>query len=153
VKFNDSVDRGAPILTTEGLSRRQALVGAAGAGLGLPLLAACGGSSNGQAGSPVASAPAAGVLAPTADIPVGGGAVFPDERVVVTQPREGEFKGFSAVCTHQGCLVSDVKDGVIECSCHFSRFSISDGSVEGGPAPSALPEVRLKVRRGEISIA
>ena len=49
-------------------------------------------------------------VAATADIPVGGGTIFSDERVVVTRPSEGEFKAFTAICTHQRCLVSTVED-------------------------------------------
>ena len=57
-----------------------------------------------------------------------------DDKLVVTQPTEGEFKGFTAVCTHQGCTVGRVEDGEIRCPCHGSRFSAEDGSVVGGPA-------------------
>ena len=59
----------------------------------------------------------------------------PPTQVVVTQPSEGVFTGFSAICTHQGCLVTSVADGVIDCPCHGSAFSISDGAVLSGPAP------------------
>jgi Rieske Fe-S protein len=89
-------------------------------------------------------------LAPTSDIPVGGGKVFADEKIVVTQPRQGEFKAFSAVCTHQNCLVSDVRDGTIDCACHGSRFSIADGAVEQGPATRPLPEKRIAVDGNSI---
>jgi Rieske Fe-S protein len=89
-------------------------------------------------------------LAPTSDIPVGGGKVFADEKIVVTQPRQGEFKAFSAVCTHQNCLVSDVRDGTIDCACHGSRFSIADGAVEQGPATRPLPEKRIAVEGNSI---
>ena len=48
------------------------------------------------------------VLAQTSDIPEGGGAIFPDEEIVVTQPEPGEFKAFTAMCTHQKCMVTSV---------------------------------------------
>jgi Rieske Fe-S protein len=48
-------------------------------------------------------------LAAKADIPVGGGTVFKDEKVVVTQPEAGTFEAFTAVCTHQGCIVKEVQ--------------------------------------------
>ncbi|MFC4784907.1 Rieske (2Fe-2S) protein [Nocardioides sp. MAHUQ-72] len=137
---------------TEGLTRRHALTGAATVGLGLPLLAACGGGG-GSATDPGSSAPAGTDLGPAADIPVGGGAVFADQKVVVTQPAKGEFKAFSAVCTHQGCTVAEVKDGTINCPCHNSHFSIQDGAVESGPAPSPLPAVKVTVKGGEIRLA
>ena len=135
-------------MTTEGISRRHALAGAATVGIGVPLLAACGGDDpepageassgptidctchgskfsavdgsvvHGPATSPLGAAAVSvngqdvevdgQVLAQTADIPEGGGAIFPDEEIVVTQPEPGEFKAFTAVCTHQKCLVTSV---------------------------------------------
>jgi Rieske Fe-S protein len=161
-------------LMADQITRRMTLAGAAGL-TALPVLAACGGGSDGSssasdpaasssAGSPSASAstsagaggsssaPGGDALAPTSDIPVGGGKIFSDENVVVTQPEAGTFKAFSATCTHQGCQVSEVADKTIECRCHFSKFSIVDGSVEGGPAPQPLPEVDISVANGEISL-
>jgi Rieske Fe-S protein len=88
------------------------------------------------------------VLAATADVPVGGGVI--GGGVVVTQPTEGEFRGFSSTCTHQGCTVASVADGVISCACHGSRFSAEDGSVENGPATAPLPEVAVSVEGGDV---
>jgi Rieske Fe-S protein len=96
--------------------------------------------------------PAPPGLASTADIPVGGGKVFPEEEVVITQPTEGEFRCFSAVCTHQGCLVNAVQNGTINCDCHGSRFAVADGSVTAGPAPTALPERSVRVNGDQISL-
>lgn len=130
--------------------RRTVLAGATLGGLALPLLSACGaGGRRSAAAAPKASGP----LGPTSDVPVGGGHVFSEQQVVVTQPKAGEFKAFSAVCTHQGCLVSSVADGQIRCPCHGSVFSASDGSVLGGPAPAPLPAERIKVTGGTISLA
>ena len=136
------------------IDRRQALAGAATVGLGVPLLAACGGGSNASdGGSGTGGGSAGGDLGPTSDVPVGGGTVFPDQKVVVTQPASGDFRAFSAVCTHQGCLVSNVNGGTINCLCHGSQFSIEDGSVKAGPAPSPLGEVKVTVKGDEISLA
>ena len=152
-------------MTTDGLSRRHALTGAVTLGLGAPLLAACAddADSDPTATDPESSSPSDGTssgsggggaaLAATSDIEVGGGTIFADEKVVVTQPSEGEFKGFSSTCTHQGCQVSSVSDGTINCTCHGSQFSIEDGSVTGGPAPAPLGEVELTVKGDEISLA
>ncbi len=88
-------------------------------------------------------------LAATADVEVGGGVIVQD-KYVITQPAKGDFKAFSAICTHMGCVVGDVVDGEIVCPCHGSHFSIEDGSVTGGPAPEPLPEQAITVEGGEI---
>ncbi|MFC1229300.1 Rieske (2Fe-2S) protein [Streptomyces sp. Sce081] len=96
--------------------------------------------------------PAGRELATTDDIPVGGGVVFREEKVVVTQPEQGDFKAFSAICTHQSCLVASVSDGTVDCACHGSRFRITDGSVERGPATRALPAERITVEGNSIRL-
>lgn len=99
------------------------------------------------------------VIASTSDVDVGGGLILSDQQVVITQPAEGEFRGFSAVCTHQGCTVGEVSDGTINCPCHGSRYSIEDGTVvqaAAGLTPDAqdpLPEVALSVDGEAISIS
>ena len=143
--------------------RGAAVIGLAGAAT--PLLAACGGSSGADPGSGTgassapktkptgsgSSAPAGGTaLAKTSDIPVGGGKVFPDAQLVVTQPAKGQFKCFTAVCTHMHCIVADVNDGTINCGCHGSKFKIADGSVANGPASSPLAEKPITVKGNEI---
>ncbi|WP_406001700.1 Rieske (2Fe-2S) protein [Streptomyces sp. NBC_00829] len=97
--------------------------------------------------------PAGEELAKTSDIPVGGGTVFKDQKVVVTQPVSGDFKAFSAICTHQGCTVNKVADGTIDCPCHGSRFSIESAEVVGGPAPKPLPPKQITVSGDTIVLA
>ena len=97
--------------------------------------AACGGGNAPRAGS---GSDAPQVQGETADIPVGGGTVFADAQVVVTQPGDGVFAAFTAVCTHQGCTVGSVQDGLIVCPCHGSAYAVADGSVVRGPAERPL---------------
>lgn len=110
----------------------------------------------GSAGSPSqggGSTEGAGkAIAKTSDIPVGGGKVFESEKVVVTQPTAGTFKAFSATCTHQGCLVAEVSDGNIDCKCHGSLFSATDGSVQKGPATRALAEKKIATSGDQITL-
>ncbi|GAB3899304.1 hypothetical protein GCM10027612_59000 [Microbispora bryophytorum subsp. camponoti] len=94
-----------------------------------------------------------GELAKTSDIPEGGGKVFKDQDVVVTQPAAGEFKAFSATCTHQGCPVGSVSNNEIVCPCHGSRFSAKDGSVVNGPAARPLAEKKITVSGESITLA
>jgi nitrite reductase/ring-hydroxylating ferredoxin subunit len=98
-------------------------------------------------------APAGTPLAKAADIPVGGGTVFPEQLVVVTQPEAGTFHGFSAVCTHQGCTVGDVTGGTINCPCHGSKYSITDGAPTEGPAKRPLEARQLTVAGDDVTLA
>jgi nitrite reductase/ring-hydroxylating ferredoxin subunit len=155
---------------TSGLNRRNVLGGATAAAIGLPVLAACGSDDPDSATDPASgsssSSPTdsgsetpddtgagAAALAATSDIPVGGCAVFTEQKCVVTQPSKGDFKAFTSVCTHQGCTVSAATDGVIPCSCHGSEFSIEDGSVLQGPATEPLAAVEITVDGDSIILA
>ncbi|MEU7009576.1 Rieske (2Fe-2S) protein [Streptomyces sp. NPDC046332] len=99
------------------------------------------------------SAPAADALTQKSDVPVGGGTIFKEEKVVVTQPTADDFKAFSAICTHQGCIVAKVENGTIDCACHGSKFRITDGSVVTGPATRPLPAEEITVSGDSISLA
>ncbi|MFG2653015.1 Rieske 2Fe-2S domain-containing protein [Streptomyces sp. NPDC048436] len=91
-------------------------------------------------------------LAKTSEIPVGGGKIFKDKKVVVTQPEKGDFKAFSAVCTHSGCTVSAVEGGTINCPCHGSKYRVADASVADGPAPRPLPPRNINVTGNSITL-
>ncbi|MEU9183618.1 Rieske (2Fe-2S) protein [Streptomyces sp. NPDC048484] len=138
------------------LCRRTLLAGLGAAGIAAALTA-CGGSDDKSAGSDSsdASSGAAGgaELAKTADIPEGGGKVFADQSVVVTQPTAGEFKAFSTVCPHQKQRVNSVENGIITCPAHGSQFSVTDGGVKKGPATSGLTAAKITVTGDSITLA
>jgi Rieske Fe-S protein len=105
-------------------------------------------ASGGSSGTGAGHAP--DVLTSTSDVPVGGGQILTDKKIVVTQPHAGTFDAFTAVCTHLGCIVTTVSGGTINCPCHGSKFSIVNGSVVNGPATSPLAPVSIKVQGTSI---
>ena len=170
-----------PVHEASGTTRRTVLRAAgvvALAGAGVSALAGCAAESTSGAPSttpaepatsePASSSPAAqstsakpsaskaqapkGPSVATSKVPVGGGVILADADYVVTQPSKGSYKAFSKICTHQGCPVAEVRDGVIHCNCHGSEYSIKDGSVTKPPAPKPLAEAKTKVFEGEVYV-
>lgn len=119
-------------------SRRCLVTGAVGLGLTGPLPLEGAAAAAGRA-----------VIA-TANVPIGGGVVVADRGVVVTQPREGRFRVFSATCTHAGCTVAEVVDRRINCPCHGSQFAIGSGKPVAGPAPTPLERKAFTIKKGKI---
>ncbi|MEV6484504.1 Rieske (2Fe-2S) protein [Streptomyces sp. NPDC051576] len=136
---------------TDSSTRRTVLATGAAAALA----AGCSkyGDGNDSSGSSSVQATGGQELAKTSEIPVGGGKIFKDQKIVVTQPTKDEFKAFSAICTHQGCTVGTVANGTIDCPCHGSKYRVADGSVESGPAPKPLPTEQIKVEGNSIRLA
>ncbi|MFF4901222.1 Rieske (2Fe-2S) protein [Streptomyces sp. NPDC001068] len=151
---------------------RRTIVAAAGAAGLAAALTACGSSddssdstttNNGGGGSTTqdsngsggTSGGAAGgtALAKTTDIPEGGGTIYKDKSVVVTQPAAGTYKAFSTKCPHAGCAVSSIANGAIVCPCHGSEFAIADGSVKKGPATTGLTAADITVSGDQITLA
>jgi Rieske Fe-S protein len=136
-----------------GRTRRAVLAGAGAAGVAVALAGCAAYGEAGGSAPPANTGSAAteggggvdGALATVDQIPVGGGKVLEDQNVVVTQPTQGTFKCFSAICTHAGCTVGGVSGGTINCPCHGSKFKIADGSVANGPANKPLPPVNITV--------
>jgi cytochrome b6-f complex iron-sulfur subunit len=56
---------------------------------------------------------------------------------LVARTTQDTFSALTAVCTHQGCTVSEYQNQVYQCPCHGSQYSTS-GAVVTGPATSPL---------------
>lgn len=132
-------------------NRRTVLLGAGSVGAAV-MLAACGTKAPPAATGATGGGIVSKDLGSTSTIPVGGGVIFSRQNVVVTQPTQGAFRAFTATCTHAGCQVGLVRDGMIICPCHGSQYSIVDGAVRQGPAPSALASVQITVSGGDITL-
>ena len=72
-----------------------------------------------------------------------GDAFVPPGRSVAIFRDAGGVHAISTTCTHLGCVVKPGPSG-FECPCHGSRFA-TDGSVTKGPAPRALPWLKVSV--------
>jgi len=151
---------------TQDLPVRRTVLAGIGAAGAAAVLAGCGGGSGDSggtgaqppadttdAGTGDTGSPGGGDAIKASDIPVGGGKIFDTQNIVVTQPTAGQFKAFSATCTHQGCQVSSIEGGTIHCPCHGSQYSIVDGSVKVGPAPRPLPAKDATVNGDQIMVA
>ena len=148
---------------TDPTTRRAVLGGVAAVGAGA-VLAACGSDepkkepasggedTSGETGSSSA-APSNGSIATTDEIPVGGGTVFQKQKIVVTQPKKGDFHAFTAVCTHMGCTVGAVNGDTIQCNCHGSQYNAADGTVKKGPAPKALAKKKITVEGDKLIVS
>ncbi|GAA3897924.1 Rieske (2Fe-2S) protein [Streptomyces lacrimifluminis] len=142
----------ASLQPVSGPARRTVMAAAGAAGLAVTLTA-CGSGDDPSDSSTEQGAAAGTALAKTSDIPEGGGKIFKDQGVVVTQPTAGTYKAFSSKCTHAGCAVTGVANGVISCACHNSEFSAADGSVKKGPATEALAAESITVSGDSITLA
>lgn len=110
-------------------------------------------STSGSSASSSGSGGGGAALAATSSVPVGGGTILAAQKIVLTQPTAGTYKAFTAVCTHMGCIVGTVQNGLIVCPCHGSEYHIADGSVANGPAPAPLAAVPITVANGQITKA
>jgi len=142
----------ASLQPLSGPARRTVMAAAGAAGLAVALTA-CGSEDDSSDSATEQGAAAGTAVAKTTDIPEGGGKIFKDQGVVITQPTAGTYKAFSSKCTHAGCAVTGVADGVITCPCHNSEFSVTDGSVKKGPATEALAAEQITVSGDSITLA
>ncbi len=162
-------------MSNEHAMTRRCALGMLALGTSAPILTACGSGDDGAGTAPTTSsapgsdAPTTGgttqstpsgsgdgaaqgnALVAVGDVPVGGGVILAGPQIVVTQPTEGEFKGFSAVCPHAQVILSEVSEDDIFCGLgHGGRFTLDDGSVINGPATSPLTPVAVAVEGDQV---
>lgn len=138
------------------------LCAASGAGFAaFPLLSACGRTADVEpgGGEPVSGGPEVGseeAIAEDSAVRPGTAVPFTDagsgEQAVLLRSEEGRISAYSAVCTHQGCIVAyDAEERTLECSCHGSVFDAESGAeVLRGPAPRPLPGIPVRIEGGMV---
>ncbi len=148
----------------ERISRKQFLRLGTAVGLGsaaVPLVSACGGSIAGEPGGgrPLDGGPKVGegeTIAEASGVKPGAAVPFTDagsgEQAVLLRLEGGQFAAYSAICTHQRCIVGyDRAEGTLECPCHGSIFDPANGAeVLNGPATRPLPEVPVRIENGRV---
>jgi Rieske Fe-S protein len=156
------------------LTRRTVLtLGSVGAVGGALTLAGCAPDAADDTASPTASptpsvpdeatpspsaapdAPALGEdIAALADVPVGGSidAEINGEPALIAQPTAGQVVAFSAICTHQQCVVA-AAGNEFHCPCHGSMFDAATGDVLQGPALEPLSAISVAVSGDRIVAA
>lgn len=77
------------------------------------------------------------------EVPVGSAVIVGD--FILTQPTAGEYKAYSAVCTHQRAKITKVDGSHVICPAHGSIFDITDGSVVSGLARDPLKTATVNI--------
>jgi len=139
------------------ISRRTVVASAVGVSAAVAL-SACTPEVSSLTSSPSPDAPSTGgpvEVCKTTDIAVGSGARFTVEGVpiLVTQPKAGDFRAFSAVCTHAGFVMNNVANSEIKCDNHGAVYSAEDGSVLKGPATRALGKITVEVEGDSVLVS
>lgn len=142
------------------ISRRTLVrLGGAGVAAATLVLAGCapadGGSSSGtDAGTPQTPGGSAGATPPPSGteiaklsaVAVGEsiGVVVGGASLLIAQPTAGDVVAFSAICSHQQCIVAPAQ-AEFHCPCHGSRYDAATGDVLEGPALTPLTPVPVSV--------
>jgi cytochrome b6-f complex iron-sulfur subunit len=78
---------------------------------------------------------------------------FGRKPVILIRTESGDFKAFSAVCTHLDCIVQYRKDlKQIWCACHNGHYDLRGVNISG-PPPRPLAEFNVNIVNNEIIIS
>jgi len=93
--------------------------------------------------------------ATTNELKPNSGKVFPlgSKPAILIRLPNGEYRAFSAVCTHLQCTVQYREDfKLIWCACHNGRFDFS-GNVVAGPPPAPLERYDVSISGSDIIVS
>lgn len=95
------------------------------------------------------------LAARVSELPPGSGRVVAlgARPAILVRTPAGEWRAFSARCTHLSCTVRYREDlGLLWCPCHDGRFDLTGKNV-GGPPPRPLPPLAVVVKGEEVYIS
>ena len=73
--------------------------------------------------------------------------------IIIIHTETGEFKAFSAACTHLGCIIDfEPEQKRFHCNCHDSLYDLN-GNNYSGPAQKPLEPFAVTVKDNDISIS
>jgi len=88
------------------------------------------------------------------DVPRNSGIIFPigsSPGVLIHTP-DGEFRAFTAICTHLDCTVQYRPDFEhIWCACHNGHYDLYGRNI-AGPPPRPLRDYEVNIRKGRIYV-
>jgi len=77
---------------------------------------------------------------------------FGNDPVIVIRLADGEFRAFSASCTHLDCIVQYRQDyGQIYCACHNGRYDLHGRNISG-PPPAPLAKYEIAIKNDEVTV-
>jgi nitrite reductase/ring-hydroxylating ferredoxin subunit len=81
--------------------------------------------------------------------------VVDDTPVLLVRAGADSFHALHDRCNHRGCSLAEfgeTDEGSIICKCHGSKFRLSDGALEQGPATVDQPAYETRVRDGDVEV-
>jgi Rieske Fe-S protein len=94
------------------------------------------------------------VAAKRSEVPPNSGKIFKfgNKPGILVHTAQGEFKAFSAVCTHLECIVQYREETKqIWCACHNGQYNLSGQNI-GGPPPRPLEEFKVNTRGDDVVV-
>lgn len=89
------------------------------------------------------------------DVPASSGRIFKfgTRPGILVRSATGEFRAFSATCTHLGCIVQYRPDlSHIWCACHNGHFDLNGRNI-AGPPPAPLEQYVVRVRGDQLVVS